>query len=757
MPATAAAAVVLYSIASLVVLPTCTHAKVNKIQLNLTSKAYYKEVGELSSGQHYAHLYSLVDGDEAVKQYNRIVEALDSVQLTSLTHSKGTAGDSIINSTFDEFQLKMRTSRERLSWICVEIKCQEKFVNGQFAMQLRPEPKRVTFAELWHGFREKREGIGDAFSFAAFGLSLYSISEVKRLHRELQTEGNVVQHVAAELGRESHQIQENADQIQSIRNQVSLLTNFTTRSQFRMDRAAAISYIEVFTSNLDAYSAGLENMLLRKSASLQFFELEAVKTAIGKIQKRARSNGLKLKSASPTELFQERLSWVAYEGKIGLYFHLPLMEKKTLNLYQYLPTPFQLPNSTFMRPEIEGEFFAVSEKYDRFMIFSRAEIADCNQWGKVFSCPTRVEFKDPKETCLGSIFAGDPQFILHFCKFAPWPIKGELVLQVDTFKVMTIVVPGHQVTAYISCYLSNSNRRSPMSNLLLAGTEEVELDPGCLMTTDRFRIMTAREHEITEYIFARPISEFITTFQRDSFHSQGVENILPTKFHRIAPHLITVPSQMNDGNNWVWLGILYVLFVIIFAVAVGFACRHRILHCLLECLRRRHLTGEPAQLLGQLLGERHGADRPAPQSLRGEAGQEAGEDPRDLVSQPVGAVPTPNMDIDRANNCNEQEGSESSGSRVATRSRATSADATWPTSSGSDEPLDSSDGSSHVEGDLPGGDGSEGEGEGSRRVPRLIIPPLISNEPFAVYPGAILSRRGNQADAGGGQGTRAAQ
>ena len=153
----AAAFIALSSIAILITLTPIAFAKVNAVNLNKT-KSYFREIGELSCDESYGHLYAVVDGNSVVRQHNRVIDALDAVQLTSLKRSNGAAEEAVINSTFIEIHSRLRASRQRLSLLCLEIGCEEKFSLPGFAPKIWKEPKKASLLDLVRKHKVHKRG-----------------------------------------------------------------------------------------------------------------------------------------------------------------------------------------------------------------------------------------------------------------------------------------------------------------------------------------------------------------------------------------------------------------------------------------------------------------------------------------------------------------------------------------------------------------------------------------------------------------------
>ena len=780
-----AAVIALSSTIILIAITPIAFAEVNATLVNGTS-AYFREEGEVSCSASNAHLYSTIDVDGVVRQYNKVLQALNSVQLDSLTRSKGEGEGSLINATFTELHSKLRAARERITLVCLEVGCVEKFIVSPFVPKIWKEPKKVPLTDLlWqHGRNRQTRGlVDDAIAFASAGLSVYTLFEVKRLNRELVQDENRVGHLARELKRESQQIRENADQVDAIRDQVRLMVDFSTKSRFRINRAEAVQYIELFASNLETYSEGLEQMIVQKRASLGVFDLTHITTALNKIKREAEQKELRVMCNSPSEVLQQEVSWLAQEGLLAVFIHLPLIESSAKVLYEYLPTPLQLSNSHLGRPKVEGDFLAVSRDNDKLVIMDRATLAACTRKDGLYLCKTAVELKDPKQSCLGSMFVGNSDFMAHYCEFENWNVKSELIIQIGNWEILSYVVPDHHISATVSCRLPYENKMSPAAPLLLHDMQEVSLDPDCVLTSNRFRIRTAPRHEISYTYVSRPLNEFLDNFRSSSLDPEELRNVLPSKFNRISPEPVDIPVQNSTENNWEWVLGLVILFLLIIAATLGYLCRNWILRCLLRLVpaprpepgvlperderQRGHGTpdrvNEPHHVHGAHR-ERNRTSRPCSIHVReGATGSQDGGAPEDDDdSSQVDSEPDDLTSILVAvgsGKCRQSNAtpplfsgrsSSTSNGRGRTRSRASSSGSSW---AGSNPRLDNSApgrGSDVNVGERSGQDdvGQEPQRDERDETPlHLDIPPLLPTKLGVAPADAPLSGRGRETNA----------
>ena len=750
-------------------------AKVIVTSINGT-QAYFRELGELSVTASNAHIFTTVSVDDAVVQYNKVVKALNEVQLDSLTKHKGESEGSLINATFAEFHHRLRAARERLTLVCLEVGCEESFTIAPLVSNLWQEPKKISLVDLLRQDshdRHPRSLAGDAVALASSGLSIYTLSEVWRLNRELVDEENQIQHVAKELKRESHQVQEDVKQVEAIRKQVNMMVDFSTKSRFRTNRAEALQHIGMFAANLEAYSLGLEQIIVSRRPTLSIFNLNHLDTALGSIKKEAKRRELMVLCDSPSEVLQQEVSWLAQEGQLQVFIHLPLVEESRRTLFQYIPTPLRMSNSQLGRPKVEGEFLAISQDNDKVLLIDRATLALCSLKNGVYLCKMSVEIRDPKQSCLGAIFTANGDHILHYCDFEEQIVKSEMLVQIGNSKVWSYVVPSHHITATVSCRQAFDKRMSPASPVLLRDMQEISLDPDCVLTSDRFRIKTAPQHDVTYTYISRPLHEFIDNFKS---RSEVLKNILPSKFNIIPPTDFELPPLQHE-TNWVWILGLCISLVLILSVTLGYCCRNRI-RCLINQLVAAFGQGEPAlqpdrdgqrqhghgapqhdpveHHLHRALPERHGVSGPRPIRHRSGLAQEGeggggglGDDGED-VSQVDGEQDDLASVLAALGSGHSRRGadtpplftvggsSSTSGEQIRTRSRASSstpsaagsnsiADATAPSGGNDDRMLDSR--------------------EQRLKVLRLDIPPLLPSTSSAE---AVLPPGGETPDARSG-------
>ena len=589
--------------------------QVNKTRVQAL-KAFFKPIGQVSLKSGYGHLYCSINVNQAVTQHNGISQALDATHLLALRRVRANNlvhHEMVLNATFMELHNKLRRSRERLSWVCLAIDCHEAFENSLFSKTVWKEPSKTTIRDRMrqHAVRGPKDLIDGALALASLGLSVYDLYEVHRLNRELIHEGNVIGHLAAELKTNSLQIKEDMQQIDSLRKQVEIMVNFTTNGQFRLDKQEALEYLDLFSSNLEAYALGLEDIVIRKQVNLRFFDLREVKLALENVKYRARKRGLKMLSESPADVLQEEISFLTQEGSISVFLHIPLREQNLANLYEHIPTPLMVSKGNYVQPIVEGKYFAVNSDNTQFAIFSPTTLQHCTSKNKLYLCDIMVTRRDPKTTCVGSLFEGQGKFISHMCVFQPWQIHGEEVVTIGPHSFITIVPNNHQVTADISCYLAESDKMSPKSPELLVGIEEVSLPPGCVFSSGSHTVRTAHDPEIQEEIVARPLNNLVNHFSKLTFKSKPMSNVLPKEFVKYAyPSNVDNKwdSSREDGIQWFWIGVMAFTILIILTVTVILVRRAQARRRRPQRSSRKHhrqqFDRSPDQLHGGLRGLR---------------------------------------------------------------------------------------------------------------------------------------------------------
>ena len=582
---------------SLVILATAivTNGQViSKTRVN-ESRAHFITVGEMSAGENYGHLGTELDFNKIIENFNHLVTQMDNVHMKSLHNAEIRSQARLINGTMRELHAQINEERERLRMICWTLGCEVPVKESTQNPTIWKKPMKLTPQQLLRDFylqnrknRTARGLIDTGIALSSFGLSLYTLHEVKTLHNQLFKQGQDIGHMAEIMNLNAMNIQEGGQQIQTIRIQIEKMCNFTTRTQFQLDRQAAVEYLQLFASNLAKNVDGIESMLIHRKITFSFFDLDHVTKALKKIKSLAAKNNLKLANDHPSSILQESLSYISQEGKLSFIIHLQLVEREMVQLYQFINTPILLNEGFYIQPKVESEIFGVNPSNDRFFILSESTLARCTKTNLVYSCPNTIELREPKRTCIGALYEGQSEFIRAYCSITEWEVMDEFIMPIESDTFLTIIPPKHRITAEISCPIPYQDKMSPISPLLLSGMEEIVIPRGCLLTTGRYTIKVPKSHQIRQSFITRKLHEFSNYFEENIFKSRGIQNILSKEFHPYVAPKPFVPTSAHEESSW---GNELFIIIPIFLIAVSAS----LLPGLLLYLKNRSQSQRPSR------------------------------------------------------------------------------------------------------------------------------------------------------------------
>ena len=539
---------------------------------------------------------------------------MDTVQRKGLHNTEKESQGLILNSTMASFHMVVNDIRERLKMLCWVLDCEEPLEESSFhpskwkkeldlnPRQLLRDFYRDTYLQNKNN-RTKKSIIDTGIALGSFGLSLYTLTEVKSLHNELFEEENNIGHMATILNHNSLQLKTDSQEITKITKQITKVCEFTSRTQFELDKQLAIEYLNIFATQFDHYCSGLESMITNQKITFRFFDLHHVTTALTSIKNRAAKNNLKLINDHPSSILKESLSYISQEGKISFILHLTLIDQNLIQVYKFLPTPIKLSEGRYVKPKIEDKIFAVSNTKNKAYILSESILAMCTKKNMIFSCPNSIELRDPKRSCLGALFESQIEYIKAYCRMEEYEINEEVILPIDNNKFLSLIPSRHKITAEVSCPIADQQgKMSPLSPVLLSGLEEVTLPQGCVLNSGKFTVTTPKKYEIRQTFLTRKLNGIDEYFEKLLFKEKGV-NILKDEYIPYQAPPLFIPTR-HDKNNVTWIKVVCIIMIVLI-IAAPVAYLGRILF--LQRLRRHRLqqgrSDSPRQRLHQGRGD----------------------------------------------------------------------------------------------------------------------------------------------------------
>ena len=579
--------------------------------------AHFEKLGEMAISTTYAHLHGLLNVNLVVEDYNELSLELDHahLELLSRTFKGSSAYFRVINATFRDYHISLRSVKAAIQFTCMITHCEVSLSESRFS-QVPPtnapsKEERKWKSALHHlSFqgREKRDLLGGT----ALGISLFNAYETYQLKREIDEQKQDLKYFKEYIAHDKTQQNETQNQITAIRAQLSLLVNFTASADFRFTTLIVKEYLGFYISSITGFCDGINHMIISKQIVPSFFHPPQVMTALRNIKSKAEPFGLVPVFHNISGIIDNPLSYLISEGDITFIIHTYLRHKDLFTAYRFLPIPITLPGKAAVVPRVANghDIIATTDTIQEYFTLSEHHLRRCKMHAGLHICPHFLTEKHPEQSCLGSLFLGKSNFILHYCNFSPINPSREEIVQISNRRLHVSIPSGHSVSAYTTC--GHFDTKSSVQNILTQN-QFVDVSPGCTFSTENFIFRSLDHVYLSEHIIVRQLSNISENINAQIWDTKGVKNVLPKTYHIYKPPKRTYDKISSSANIW-YLGTLVaaVAIIIIFGISVLLPnVRSTALRTLTSCLnyaraRRAEPDGRPPDFSGSENGAHEG-------------------------------------------------------------------------------------------------------------------------------------------------------
>jgi hypothetical protein len=248
-------------------------------------------------------------------------------------------------------------------------------------------------------------------------------------------------------------------------------------------------HLQTLSSHTAAISRSW-NALNSGRLSMDLLAMDQWKSVVARANAEATKMGGHLPVATPADLLQFPVSFEAEGDSWRVIIHYPVITRE-MQLYQHLPLPMmvKINNGTQEQPAdllSARELLLISADQSVHKETSRAELASaCTKIGHRFICENLgILFRQPHETCLGSLFVHETSAALRLCDFRPIT-EDWLARSIPPNKVMLFSKKGRKADA-LTTICKNGTRVIHRATAAAAQIQEFTLEPGCSLTSEKF-------------------------------------------------------------------------------------------------------------------------------------------------------------------------------------------------------------------------------------------------------------------------------
>lgn len=435
----------------------------------------FRRLGYLATGLSYGHIHGQIDFKALWHAQQQVMHVIDNRLKTSKTN---------------EEMLFIEALRPQLNIATKTIED----LQALFFGQPRHRQKRQLFV-----------GIGMALGLISMGTSIYSATEVTKLHHELTNLQTDFQHVAHKLEEEAHTINKLTKNLETVKATCQIVLG---KVDVEMKHISAltnvlglITMVNTLCAELNAWGRGLE-LLTNGKLHPALVEHRRLRQAISHIEEKARLAGRRLLHDNGNGIFKAPVSYLATEdGKIIFIVHIALVDQSPMELFEYLSTPVSAKN-LYLEITANKKVFATDDRGQAGIEMTQEDLLRCKTEerhnGKTFICTNANLIRnDIRKTCMGAIFFGHEDEIELRCDHTLAREINEDVRQIATNEILIF---SKENSTIIEKCKNGTTYQTVMKGLVRKATK-----PGCEITTREFSFKSQVDIETEENFIRREV------------------------------------------------------------------------------------------------------------------------------------------------------------------------------------------------------------------------------------------------------------
>ena len=338
-----------------------------------------------------------------------------------------------------------KVSNVECSVFNINLECSVFNIIFEFTDQNQTTP--VTDAQVHH--RPKRQLIIAAMGIAtmiASGLSVYTASQVQEVKKEAEINKELVM---ATLNGQARVIKANVANIQLFQ---GVFKEIDRQLQLYDEQEVLQYFLDTVTEQVAFYEEHVNDfvnsmvMLSKGSLSPFLLDLEDLDKAITEVRDKVERKNLRLIETNP---FRYDLTFQTTHGVIDILLHIPVVDE-VLELFQFIPLPTLVDQDLFLTFQPRDRFLAVDKHDDRAGV-TIENLSGCKHYPteNLYVCPNQLMYSDVMvSTCLGAIFAGDPERMLKLCP-VQYSRTAEFVYKINNQQV--VIIAPESEAALVNC------------------------------------------------------------------------------------------------------------------------------------------------------------------------------------------------------------------------------------------------------------------------------------------------------------------
>ena len=534
-----------------------------------TRNMTFKTLGRLWAARDFAQIYSRIDYNQALLDYNHLVQQLDMAHERAIS-TRNFQGIALVvlNTTFIELHEQLGSAATALRFTCSLIKCKGEIQKSKVVLFSADQKEtHESKNSLLHHSRKKRQAAAAAAAGAAVvaGLSIYTLEEVKALKQDLLAQRENENLIAERLTEHQTILHNLGTQMTELVTQLKSFHRWADKVEFKLGVTIVTAYLSRIIDKFERWSAAVNRIFIDQKFDPLFFSPDHISKALASIKDKAEKRGLHPLSTELVDLLKESVSFEAHEGFIFFAIHIPLGRGTPLNLYRWISTPLALADGSTVLIDIKDPLIAINPRLTERLELSEAKLSSCLKRGKNYLCNQGLTTKHVENSCLGSLFVGKLENLRALCKFSLLSKPHESVTQTGGNSVIVFSPPKTFTSIFITC----TDRPKESKQIAARDHMTIDIPPDCVLSSPNYIFLPEKTYSISSVFVQRPLFEFTFNltdipFDRTLLQSFNTVvtpvNLPPLKLHSIS-------STQDHANLGLTILIAVILCITISALA----------------------------------------------------------------------------------------------------------------------------------------------------------------------------------------------
>lgn len=484
----------------------------------------FRRLGSLATGLNYAHIHGNIDFRGLQLAQHQVVEALEERMKQSATREEKTLLDAIR----PQLDIATKTLED---------------LQVLFFGQQTHRPKRQLFL-----------GIAMALGLVGAGSSIYTATEVSKLHVEIASVRSDFQHVAHMLESEAQVVNKLAADVHSVSKVCQVTLGRLLEEENKLNMLTGVmglmSVVNNFNAELSAWGRGLESLANGKLHP-SLTDHRKLRHAVSVINGKAKAVGRRILHDNDNAIFTAPVSYLATsDGNIIFIAHIPLVEQEPLELFEYLSTPVKHADF-YLEVTAQNRILAMDSRGQTGLEMSHEDLLRCQSEeqhnGQMFICSnTNLVRNNIRSTCLGAIFFNQQREVEECCEHLMMRNISEQVRQISKTEIM--VFTNTETTVTEKC------RNGTRYHQIMGGLVKMTTVPGCELSTKEFTFRSLEDIDLSENNMERKVTTTKFAFLKQRTDKEIQEALRSLKEMKEPEHIKVdqLEAWMKERDQETW-------------------------------------------------------------------------------------------------------------------------------------------------------------------------------------------------------------